>query len=296
MLDAAVNVAFGAPDNPERVRSIVVVKGGKIVYERYHPLDTADTIMESFSVAKSFTSSLVGMLVDDGLLSVDGPAPVKAWVDPADPRHAITIRNLLNMASGLEWTEEYGPGSQAIQMFQSQVASDFVASFPLEATPGEKFEYSTGTTAILAGIITDTLGGVEATDKYMHERLLDPLGITTGGFVRDGSGRWFGGLGANMTTRDFARFGLLFLNDGEWNGKRLLSRDWVEYSHKPSATNEQYGAQWWMLREGAFEARGLFGQIILVSQSNDLVIAINTTSGGDADTLVNAIYAEFTSP
>ena len=111
--------------------------------------------------------------------------------------------------------------------------------------------------------------------------------------LRDGSGRWFGGLGADSTSRDFARFGLLFLNDGVWDGQRILPEGWVDYSHTPSATNPQYGAQWWMLHPDSFEARGLFGQIILVSQPNDVVIVINTTQGGDADTLVNSVYAQF---
>jgi CubicO group peptidase (beta-lactamase class C family) len=293
-IDAAVETAFGAPDAAARVRSLVVVQGGRIVHERYHPLDGPDTIMASYSVAKSFASALIGMLVGDGLLTVDQPAPVAAWSDPADPRHAITIEHLLHMASGLEWTEEYGPDSQALTMLRSPVASEYAASFPLEAQPGEKFEYSTGTTAILAGIITDTLGGVEQTDDYIQTRLFDPLGITSTTLLRDGSGRWLGGLGADSTARDFARFGLLFLNDGVWDGQRILPEGWVDYSSTPSATNPQYGAQWWMLHPDSFEARGLFGQIVLVSQPHDLVLVITTTQGGDADTLVNAVYDQFT--
>lgn len=293
-IDAAVDTAFGAPDAAARVRALVVVQGGRIVHERYHPLDGPDTIMVSYSVAKSFTSALIGMLVGDGLLTVDQAAPVAAWSDPADPRHAITIEHLLHMASGLEWTEEYGPDSQALTMLRSPVASEYVASFPLEAQPGEKFEYSTGTTAILAGIITDTLGGVAETDEYIRTRLFDPLGITSTKLLRDGSGRWLGGLGADSTARDFARFGLLFLNDGVWDGRRILPEGWVDYSSTPSATNPLYGAQWWMLHPDSFEARGLFGQIILVSQPHDLVVVITTTQGGDADTLENAVYDQFT--
>jgi len=293
VIDAAVDTAFGAPDAQARVRSIVVVHGGKIVYERYHPLDSATTIMDSFSVAKSFTSTVIGLLIGDGKLpAVDQPAPVAAWSDPSDPRHAITIQNLLNMASGLSWTEDYNPGSPPIEMMGAKVASDYVASQPLEAAPGTKFEYSTGTTAILAGLATDALGGPDQLDTYIHQRLLDPIGITSTQFLRDASGRWFGGLGANSTSRDFARFGLLFLNDGVWNGTRLLPEGWVAYVHTPSATNATYGAQWWMLHPDSFEARGLFGQIILVSPKHDDVVVINTTQGGDADTLIAAVYAE----
>ncbi len=138
-------------------------------------------------------------------------------------------------------------------------------------------------------------GSVDDFDDYVDERLLDPLGITSIDFLTDRSGHWYGGLGADMTTRDFARFGLLYLNDGIWDGERVLPEGWVDYSHEPSPTNPSYGAQWWMFRDGAFEARGLFGQIVLVSQDHDLVIAINTTQGGDADTLVSAAYEALSS-
>lgn len=292
-LDAAVDVAFGAPDASGRVRSIVIVQGGRIVYERYHPLDGPDTIMDSFSVAKSITSAAIGLLVGDGLVDVGARAPIAQWDDPADPRHAITLEHLLHMASGLQYEEQYGPGSQVLGMLSAPVASEFIASFPLEAEPGTLFDYSTGTTAILAGIVYDTVGGSQQGDAFLQERLFEPLGITSIELQRDQAGRWVGGFGANATTRDFARFGLLYLNDGVWDGERILPEGWVEYSHTPSPTNAQYGAQWWMFRDGAFEARGLFGQVILVSQRNDLVVAINTTSGGDADTLVNAVYSLF---
>ncbi len=290
-LDAAVDAAFGAPDATARVQSIVVVQGGEIVYERYHPLDDVDEIMNSFSVAKSFTSAVIGLLVGDGLLDVNERAPIEAWADPSDPRHEITLEHLLHMASGLQWTEEYGANSQALAMLQSENASAYVASFPLEAEPGTLFDYSTGTTAILAGIAIDTLGGVDEFDAYVRERLLDPIGITSTKFLVDGSGRWFGGLGADSTTRDFARFGLLFLNDGVWDGERILPEGWVEYSHAPSPSSDGYGAQWWLAGGDAFEARGLFGQFIHVNPDHDLVIAINTTSGGDSGTLLAATLA-----
>ena len=292
-LDVAVEVAFGAPDAASRVQSIVVVRGGEIVYERYHPLDTADEIMNSYSVSKSITSAVIGLLVSDGRLDVDERAPIDAWADPADPRHEITLEHLLHMTSGLQWAEEYSANSQALAMLQAENASAYVASFPLEAEPGTMFDYSTGTTAILAGIAIDTVGGVDEFEAYLEERLLDPLGITSTELLHDGSGRWFGGLGANYTTRDFARFGLLYLNDGIWDGDRILPEGWVEYSRTASPSNEGYGAQWWLAAGNAFEARGLYGQFIHVNPDHDLVIAINTTQGGDAGTLLTATPEAF---
>ncbi len=294
VLDAAVEIAFGAPDSLARVRSIVVVHGGKIAYERYHPLDSVTTPMQSYSVAKSFTSAAIGLLVGDGLLDIDGPAPVDAWADPTDPRHEITTVDLLQMASGLEWTEAYGPGSDVAAMFAAPVASESVAAAPLEYEPGTTFEYSTGTTAILAGLIADTLGGAEQQLDYIHDRLLEPIGITSTELDLDNAGRWFGGFGADSTSRDFARFGLLYLHDGIWDGTRLLPEGWVEFSRTPSSANPSYGAQWWLLRPDSFEARGLFGQAVVVSPLNDLVIVVNATQGGGSDELLRAAYAELT--
>ncbi|MEZ5215504.1 MAG: serine hydrolase [Ilumatobacteraceae bacterium] len=292
-LDAAVATAFGADDASGRVRSVVAVVGGEIVYERYHPLDGPDVVMPSWSVAKSFTSAVIGCLIGDGLLALDQPAPVPQWSDPDDPRHAITIEQLLHMASGLQWNEA-PPDSDLFRLAVTPHAADLLAERPLESEPGTVFEYSTGTTAILASIAADVLGGPEQLDAYLHERILDPLGITSATLQHDQSGTWFGGFGTDMTPRDFARFGLLYLNDGVWNGDRLIPAGWVDYSHAPSPTNPAYGAQWWILRPEAFEARGLFGQIIMVSQAHDLVLVITTTQGGDADTLAGALYEAFT--
>lgn len=293
VLDDAVARAFGAPDNAARVRSLVVVHGGKIVYERYHPLDSATTVMDSYSVAKSFTSAAIGLLAGDGTLRIDDPAPVAAWADPTDPRHPITAADLLHMASGLSWDETYSGDSDVIRMLAAPVASDYVASLPLAHPPGTVFEYSTGTTAILAGIFTDAIGSSAGAMTALHDRLLDPIGITTAELLTDPAGRWYGGLGANMTSTDFARFGQLYLHDGVWDGTRLLPAGWVDYSRTPSPANPAYGAQWWLLHPDSFEARGLFGQIILVSQRNDLVVVINSMPGGDADTLVGTVYDEF---
>lgn len=289
-IDAAVDTAFGAADAEARVQSVVIVRGGEIVYERYHPLDGPDVVFSSFSVAKSFTSALIGLLVAEDRLVLDDPAPVPEWQGGDDPRAAITLRQLLQMSSGLEWTEEYGPGSVAAEMFAADDAAALIASQPLESAPGSTYEYSTGTTALLAGIAADELGGCEEQVAYLNERLLDPIGITTDVLDTDGNGCWFGGFGANMTTRDFARFGLLFLRGGSWDGEQILPTSWVDESRIPASTNESYGLQWWLDADGtSFSAEGLFGQRIVVVPGQDLVIATNSTAGGDPFTMVTAL-------
>ena len=296
-IDAAVDTAFGAADAEARVRSVVVVAGGEIVYERYHPRDGPDVVYSSYSVAKSFTSALIGMLVGDGELALDDPPPRPEWQAPGDPRQAITLRQLLQMSSGLQWTEEYGPGSLAFQMLTSPDAAAVMAAQPLESEPGTTFEYSTGTSALLVGIAADALGGCEATDEYLQERLLDPIGITTDSLLTDGRGCWFGGFGADMTTRDFARFGLLYLRGGQWDGRQIVPASWIDETRVAAATNPMYGLHWWLRPDGkAFSAQGLFGQRIVVVPERDLVIAANSTFGGDPNTMVNAILAAFGVP
>jgi CubicO group peptidase (beta-lactamase class C family) len=293
VIDAAVDAAFGAPDNEARVRSVVIVQGGRIVYERYHPLDGADVVYPSFSVAKSFTSALIGMLVDDGLLALDEHPAVPEWQAPGDPRQAITVRQMLQMSSGLEWTEEYGPESTAAAIFTAQDGAAVMAAQPLESTPGSTFEYSTGTSVLLAGIAADELGGCGAEIAYLEERLLGPIGITSETLATDGGGCWFGGFGADMTTRDFARFGLLYLRGGLWDGQQLIPTSWVDETRVPAATNPEYGLHWWLFRPGTFSAEGLFGQRIVVVPGSDLVIATNSNSGGDPMTMVDAILTAF---
>ncbi len=294
VIDAAADTAFGADDAAARMRSIVVVHGGSIVYERYHPLDSADTIFSSFSVAKSVTSALIGMFVDDGVFDVDRPAPVPEWQSADDPRHEITLEQLLQMRSGLSWTEAYGADDPAGQMFASADWAQWVIDQPLEAEPGEQFDYSTGTTAVLAEIMADELGGPEQLTTFIETELLDPLGMQSTTLTKDPTGQFVGGLGFDNTARDFARFGYLFLRGGEWDGEQLLSEDWIDYSATPSPANPQYGAQWWLYGPpNTMLASGLFGQQILVAPELDLVIVVTSTAGGAAWPALMAAYDQF---
>jgi CubicO group peptidase (beta-lactamase class C family) len=268
-------------DGQRGLRSVVVVHDDKIVYERYHPTDDDTSIMASFSVAKSFVSTLVGLLVEDGLLALDQPAPVELWSQPDDPRSAITIENLLHMSSGLAWNETYQPQggpSDVISILGAYDSLEYAASKPLEAPPGSVWKYSSGTTSILSGIISDVLGGPDAVDEYLWSRLLDPIGITSTVLQREPSGKWIGLMGADSTTRDFARFGLLFLHDGYWGDVRVLPDGWVDYARTPAPSADYYGAQWW-IEDGEMVARGLWGQTVHVSPSRDLVIAVNRDTG-----------------
>lgn len=307
-IDALVGAAMGSPDNQTRVRSVLIVIGGKIVYERYHPLENKETILDTFSVSKSFVSTVVGMLVDDGKLSLDQPAPVAAWSDPKDPRNAITIRHLLHMSSGLTWKEDYfAADSSTITMLRAPIASDYAASQTLEFKPGTQFEYNSGNTAILMGIITDTLGGTPRTKSYIKKRLLEPLGIKKVSYQLDSSGRIVGFMGINMPARDLARFGLLHLRNGVWGKKALISPNWIAFSRTPSPAFSGYAGHWWTYplyvpgaAQGDYSALGFSGQHVTVSRYKRLVLVINTAyevtpieQALKARNLHHALYAMF---
>ena len=230
-LDAAAETAFSTGDDEGNgeVSSIVVVQGGEIVYEAYNPAFGPDNVFNSWSMAKTFTAALIGLTVEDGLLTVEDDTLREEW--PADdPRSAITIEDMLHMASGLEWTE----GAGYAEFFGAPDAAAWYATRELVEEPGTHFNYSTPETAMLAREAADALGGCPEQEAFMQERLLDPIGITTEVFIRDGSGCWFGGLGMNMVTRDFARFGLLLLRGGLWDGEQLLATDWIDDIREPS--------------------------------------------------------------
>lgn len=286
---AATEAAFSGGDDAGEgeVSSIVVVQGGEIVYEAYNPAFDADHVFDSWSVAKTFTAAFAGLVVDDGLLAVDDAALRPEWPE-GDPRAEITLEDLLQMASGLAWIE----GAQYGEFFDSTDASAYMASRDLVAEPGTQFNYATPGTALLARIAADEVGGCEDAEAYFQERMLDPIGITSELFLRDNAGCWFGGLGLNMTTRDFARFGLLLVRGGVWEGEQLLSTEWVDAMREPSPASEAYGYQTWLIDGGeAFAARGLGGQTILVVPDDDIVIAVNNRSA-DSCGLVGTVLDE----
>jgi len=276
-IDTLVATAFGDVTKKGRVRGVVIVIGDKIVYENYHPMDNAQSPMVSYSMAKGITSTIVGMLIADGKLSLDQPAPIATWQGAGDGRKGITVRHLLNMASGLRWTV----ATDRVKMWSATAASDYAAALPLAATPGSLHNYSSGDSAILMRIATETLGGTAPTSSFMQQRLFDPLGITTEVLFPDRSGRWPGHWGVNMTARDWARFGLLYLNDGTWGGKKIISDQWVEFSKTPSPQNDKYGGHWWIYKD-AYSAEGFGGQYVLVSPSKNMVMVITAANGYDS--------------
>ncbi len=267
-------LAAGVPET----LAVLAVQRGDVVAEHYGPGVTAETTLISWSMAKSITQALVGFAVDDGLLEVEAPAPVPEWRD--DERSAITVDQLLRMCSGLAFREDYvdGEASDVITMLFGEAQGDmaaFAAAFPLEHDPGTVFNYSSGTTNILARIVGDLYGGREGVERLLLDRLFGALDMTSAEPKFDAAGTFVGSSYVYATARDFARFGQLYL-DG---GRDVLPAAWVDYAREesPVPTDEDdqpYGAHWWLFPDvaGSFAAQGYEGQRTLVVPDLDLVV------------------------
>ncbi len=274
--------------------AVVVVHGGRVVAERYQGalehLDrppttvTAETPLLSWSMAKSMLQAVVGLLVGDAKVDLDAPAAVPEWADPDDPRHAITLRQLLAMRDGLAFVEEYVDDrvSDVMHMLFGEGQSDmahFAADRPLAAPPGTRFNYSSGTSNIISGVVARTLGPGERYARFLHGRLFGPIGMASADPEFDEAGTWVASSYVRATARDFARFGLLYLRDGMWDGVRLLPPGWVDYARTWTSVDPDddhpYGAHWYGVAGdtlGTFRAAGYEGQTITVCPALDLVV------------------------
>ena len=290
-LDAAIDNAFTEPypGKKQRTRAVVVIYKGQLVAEKYAPGFNVNTKMYGWSMAKSFTAALIGILVKQGKLSVMQPAPVAEWSDPKDLRHTITIENLLQQTSGLDFLEDYSKASDVTNMlYKTGDMAGFTADHRLAHNPGEVFNYSSGNSNILSRIIRQTVGEKDYA-AYPFTALFYKIGMYNTLLEPDASGTYVGSSYINATARDFARFGLLYYNDGVWNGERILPEGWVKQTVAPPATNKlkNYGYQFWLngLRKDDPSKRkypdapvdmyycdGYAGQAIYIIPSKNLVV------------------------
>jgi CubicO group peptidase (beta-lactamase class C family) len=236
-------------------------------------------------MAKSMLHACVGMLVAEGALDVEAPAPVVAWSDPDDPRHAITLWNLLTMQPGLAWMEDYEPGSRSdvIDLLfgverrpQPDVAA-WAAAKPLVVPPGTLLNYSSGTSSIVSGIVRDVVGAGPDYEAWLRARLFDPLGMSSATPRFDSVGTWLASSYCFCTAREFASFGQLYLDDGVRDGQRLLTSDWVATARTETGRGDgnPHTAHWWLFGDnpwGAFHCSGYEGQYIVVVPALDLVV------------------------
>jgi CubicO group peptidase (beta-lactamase class C family) len=237
-------------------------------------------------MSKSVVGALAGTLVALGLWRLDAPVPLAAWRGPGDPRAAITLAQLLAMSSGLEFEEDYAePLSDVnLMLWADGDAGGYAAAKRLAHPPGTHWQYASGTTNVIAAAMRDTLGQSYA--AYPRRALFEPLGMASAVLEPDASGTFVGSSLMFATARDWARFGLLFVNDGRWRGARVLPDGWVAYSATPApaAVDRNYGAHWWLklgrppgaapvaLPPDTFHAAGHGGQYVSVVPSRTLVV------------------------
>ena len=285
-IDTALAVLEGLRGDDGVSLATVVQHRGRIVAEAYGPDVDADTTLISWSMAKSVVQALLGICVDRGLIDLDEPAPVDEWRN--DERQAITIRQLLQMRSGLAWNEDYldAQVSDVIEMLFGSGADDvaaYAAAKPLEHAPGSTWLYSSGTTNILARIVGTLVGGTQSSmHEFMSEALFDPLGMSSATPKFDTAGTFIGSSFLYATARDFAKFGELYRLGGIGPTGRLISQAMVNVAFEPVPVvlppDERfgYGGHWWSWdRQGlptTFGAHGYEQQRILVDVPRELVV------------------------
>jgi CubicO group peptidase (beta-lactamase class C family) len=221
----------------------VVVYDGKLVAERYAPGYHHNSLMHGWSMAKSFVSTFIGILVREGRLTVKDPAPVDAW--KGDARKAITIEHLLQQTSGLDFVEDYSRFSDVTNMlFNKGDMAAYAESRPLKHSPGTVFNYSSGNSNILSKIIRQEVGDSEYY-SFPSNRLFQKMGMRSVLFEPDASGTLVMSSYVFATARDYARFGLLYCNGGKWNGEQILPEGWAEQTRQPAPVNslKNYGYQ-----------------------------------------------------
>jgi CubicO group peptidase (beta-lactamase class C family) len=248
-LKAALDHAFEEPAEPpfRRTKAVVVVRDDRVIAERYAAGIGIDTPLPSFSMTKSVVNALLGIMTQQGLTSPSLPAPIPEWHGANDPRREIEVGHLMRMTSGLALDETGDPLNPSEQMFQHNDMARFVVDAPLIAAPGTRWAYSSATTQILARIIREAVGGPEQTLTYAWRELFDPLGMRSVTLAFDGSGTLQGANNMLASARDWARFGLLYLHDGEIGGKHILHEEWVNYTTWTTLDTD-YAAGFWTNR------------------------------------------------
>ncbi|MBL7744016.1 MAG: serine hydrolase [Chitinophagaceae bacterium] len=288
-LEQAVKDAFDQPyeGKPVYTRAVLVLYNGQLISETYAPGFDKYTVMLGWSMSKSLTGAMIGILVKEGKLNVNAPAPVPEWKRTS--KESITLQNLLQQTTGLDFEEKYtGPSEVTNMLFKRGDMAAFTAKLPLKHEPGTHFNYSSGNSNILSRIIRHTVGE-KLYAGFPYTALFYKINAYSFLLEPDASGTFIGSSYSYATARDFARFGLLYYNQGKWNGEQLLPENWVKESITPPGANpyRNYGYQFWLngqretditkkaypdVPSDMFYADGYGGQDIYVIPSEKLVV------------------------
>ncbi len=277
-LDKAIKRALGEG----HTRGIVVAYDTLFMTEGYNNGFDQDTRILGWSMTKSVMSALTGILVKQGKLSLEGETPINEW--SGDDRKNISLKNLLQMSSGLDWEEDYGKISDAtIMLFNRSDAAKYAISRPIKTTPDSEWYYSSGTSNIISEIIKRANPSYDDYISMPQRELFNKIGIRSMVLEPDASGTFVGSSYAFATPRDWARFGLLYLQNGYWGNEQILPDGWVDFTRRPASKSKgEYGAQFWLNRdefrelpdapESIYFADGYNGQRVYIVPTHKLVI------------------------
>ena len=289
--DTLISFLEGVQNSGQEWHSVMILRHGKVVMEAFwNPYQPTDK-QQLYSLSKSFTSTAIGLAVDEGLLSVDDPV-VKFFPEDlpdtlSENLSALKVKHLLSMS--------VGHSQDAIRLLeaspQGQSWAETFLSLSVVFEPGTQFMYNSGASYMLANIISNVTG--QSAHEYLKTRLYEPLNISQATWTTNSEGVNMGASHLRITTEDIAKFGQLYLQKGKWEGKQLLSEHWVtQASQKQIVTGENnhswgygYGYQFWMNPPGGFRADGAFGQYGMVFPDQDMVIAITSESNDKAETM-----------
>ncbi|MGB7575717.1 MAG: serine hydrolase [Thermodesulfobacteriota bacterium] len=307
-LDVGIDVDAYMKD--QRTAGLVIIQDGKIRLEKYGLGFSADGRWTSFSVAKSFTSTLVGAAIKDGYIkSIDDKVSDYIPDLKGSVYDNVTIRQLLTMTSGVKWNEDYADPKSDVALFNAHKAEpgvdvtvSYMRKLKREAPPGTKWVYKTGETNLIGVLVSSATK--KNLSEYLSEKVWRPFGMEhDASWLLGSTGHEISGCCLQASTRDFARFGLFILGGGIAERKSVLPDGWIaEATRKHADTNQAeygYGYQWWTVNDGSYAARGIFGQGIFIDPKRKLVIASNSNwpqatdlQGGDQDKKRFAFYKQ----
>ncbi|WP_405610329.1 serine hydrolase domain-containing protein [Polaribacter sp. Asnod1-A03] len=293
-IDKSVNFLF---DSINKTRAVLVIYKDKIVLEKYADGFTKDSKLLGWSMTKSLLSTVFGVMQHQHKINVLDKAPITSWQN--DERKNITINNLLQMNSGLEWDENYTTISDATKMlFLERDMTKIQEEKQLVGKPNESWNYSSGTSNLLSGILRSQFKTHQEYLDFWYTDFIDKIGMNSMLLEADLSGNYVASSYSWAITRDWAKFGLLYLHNGNWNGTQLFTKDWVNYITTPTPTsNGTYGAQFWLNTENEFKdapknmyfADGYQGQRVYVLPDQEMVIVRFGLKNFDENTFLKGV-------
>lgn len=267
-------------NNLKKTRSVLIVYKDHILAEKYAKGFSKDSKILGWSMAKSITSAVIGILVKQGKVSLEQNHLFPEW--EADARKNITLKNLLNMNSGLEWEENYATICDVTKMlFLEPNMTEVQKKKKLTGTPNESWNYSSGTSNLLSGFIRNQFNSQQEYLDFWYAALIDKIGMNSMLIETDYSNHYVGSSYAWANTRDWAKFGLLYLHEGNWNGEQIIDTSWVQFSRTPTPTsNGIYGGHFWLnagkkypdVPKDMFSCNGFQGQRVFIIPSKNLVV------------------------